>query len=277
VISALILTFNEERNLPACLKALEWCDDIVVLDSFSTDRTIEIAQAAGVRIVQRHFDTERNQRLFGLHQIGFRNPWVYLPDADEVTTPELRDEMLAAVADSTRAEVAYRIRPKTMFMGRWLRHSSLYPTWQLRLCRPERVRFDREINLRPVIDGVEGQLEAHYLHYTFNNGLTAWIDKHNRYSLVEARETINSLDHGHLHWRDLLPGAETVRRRAALKDLSARLPFRPLLRFLYMYFVRGGFLDGTPGYTYCCLVATYEYMIVVKVAEARRRDQGLPI
>lgn len=277
MISALILTLNEERNLPACLDALGWCDDIVVLDSFSTDATVAIAEAAGARVVQRRFDDERSQRLFGLHEIEFRNPWLYLPDADEVTTPELRDEMIVATADPARPEVAYRIRPKTMFMGRWLRHSSLYPTWQLRLCRPERVGFEREINLRPVLDGPAGHLGEHYLHYTFNNGLTAWYEKHNRYSAAEAREALVVLDGGRLHWRDLLPGADAVRRRAALKDLSFRLPCRPAARFTYMYLVRGGFRDGWPGYMHCRLLAAYEYMIVIKMAEARRRDQGLPV
>ena len=102
-ISVLILTLNEEQNLPACLDSLAWCDDIVVLDSFSTDRTVEIAEARGARVYQRRFDGERNQRSYGLKEIAFKHPWVYLPDADEVTPDELRDEMLAIAADPARA------------------------------------------------------------------------------------------------------------------------------------------------------------------------------
>ena len=276
-ISVLILTLNEEINLPACLASLTWSDDIVVLDSFSSDRTVEIARAAGARVYQRRFDNERKQRGFGVHETPFRYPWLYMPDADEVITPELRDEMLDAVRDPARREVAFRARPKTIFMGQWLRHSSLYPTWQLRLCRPERIRFERDINLRTVVDGSEGLLDGHYLHYTFNNGLDAWYEKHNRYSTAEAQESLKSLNGGVIPWRDLLPWRNGVRRRSALKEVSFRLPFRPTLRFLYMYLVRGGFRDGWPGYVHCRLLAAYEYMIVVKMAELRRREQGLPI
>ena len=92
-ISVLILTMNEDINLAACLKSVSWSDDIVVLDSFSTDKTLEIARAAGARVYQRDFDNERNQRTFGLREIEFKHPWVYMPDADELTPPEMRDEM----------------------------------------------------------------------------------------------------------------------------------------------------------------------------------------
>ena len=276
-ISVLILTLNEELNLPACLASLAWSDDVVILDSFSSDRTVEVARAHGARVYQRRFDDERSQRSFGLREIPFLHPWLYMPDADEVTPPELRDEMLEAVSDPSRHEVAFRVRPKTIFMGRWLRHSSLYPTWQLRLVRPEKIQFVREINLRAEVDGAQGLLVNHYLHYTFNNGLSAWYEKHNRYSAAEAREALKSLDDGNVAWSDLLPWRDSFRRRAALKDLSLRLPFRPMLRFAYMYLVRGGFRDGWPGYAYCRLLSAYEYMIVIKMAELRRRDQGLPV
>jgi glycosyltransferase involved in cell wall biosynthesis len=275
-LSVLILTLNEEANLDACLASVAWSDDIVVLDSFSTDRTVEIAQAAGARVYQRHFENERNQRTFGLQALSFKHPWVYIPDADEITTPELRDEMLALVAIPGRPEVAFRVRFKTLFMGRWIRYSSLYPTWVVRLVRPKAVGFERDINLRPVTDGPVGFLENHFLHYSFNKGLHAWYEKHNRYSSFEAREALRSLDNGGIDWRGLLPWSEAVRRRCALKELSFRLPFRPTLRFLYMYLIRRGILDGRPGYVYCRLLAAYEYMIVVKLAEMRRLGSRAP-
>ena len=176
MISVLILTLNEEKNLKACLEAVRWSDDVVVFDSGSTDQTVALAKAFGARVVVRPFDNERNHRTASL-QVGFRHPWVFNPDADEVATPPLCAEMRAAVADPARAEVAYRVRFKTMFLGRWLRYSSLYPTWVVRLFRPERLSFERTVNLRYVIDGPEGRLQEHFLHYTFNKGLNAWIDK----------------------------------------------------------------------------------------------------
>jgi len=126
-VSVLILTLNEEVNLPSCLESVSWCDDIVVFDSYSTDRTVEIAKAYGARVVRRHFDNERGHRAASL-RVGFKHPWVYNPDADEVTPEDLRDEILRTVADPTLTPMAYRMRFKNMFMGKWICHSSLYPT-----------------------------------------------------------------------------------------------------------------------------------------------------
>ena len=192
MISALVLTLNEELNLAACLESLCWCDDVVVFDSFSSDRTLEIAKSFKARVVQRRFDNERDHRAASL-KVPFKYGWVYNPDADEITTPALRHEMVDAVRNSARPEVAYRVRFKTIFLGRWIKHSSLYPTWVVRLFRPETVTFERVTNLRYVINGPVGQLENHFEHYTFNKGLDAWFDKHNQYSAGEARESIQSL------------------------------------------------------------------------------------
>ncbi len=271
-VSTLIMTLNEEDNLPACLASLNWCDDIVVLDSFSTDRTVEIARAAGARVYQRAYDTEDRQRMYGLTEIKFKHAWVYTPDADEITPPDLRDEMLAIATDPDRPEVYFKARYKNMFLGRWIRHASLYPTWITRLVRPDRVRFERSVHSR-ASGGPGGELQAHFIHYSFNKGLAAWYDKHNRYSSVEADLSAAQLLERHIDWGGLLSG-ETERRRRALKSLSYNLPLRPSLRFLYMYVLRGGFLDGKPGYLYCRLLAAYEFMIVVKTEEHRHRKES---
>ncbi len=273
MISVLILTLNEEASLPRCLESVAWSNDIVVFDSFSSDRTVGIARRAGARLVQRHFDNEREQRTASL-QVPFKNPWVYNPDADEVSTPELSAEMLSVVKDTGRSEQAYRMRFKTMFMGRWMKHSSLYPTWVVRLFRPERLRFERTTNLRYIVDGSEGRLNSHFEHYTFDKGFNAWFHKHNEYSWHEAQETLESLAGTRFSINQLLT-RDPVARRRALKELSFRLPCRPMLRFLYMYILRLGLLDGVPGYHYCRLLSIYEYMIVLKMKEIRRKQQGL--
>lgn len=272
-ISVLILTYNEEKNLPACLDTVSWSDDIIVFDSCSTDRTVEIAREAGARIYQRPFDNERNQRAASL-KLDFKYPWVYNPDADEVTPPDLRDEMLSLIADPKRTEVAYRVRFKVMFFGRWIRRSSLYPTWVVRLFRPEKISFDRLINLTYNVDGPEGRLTSHFLHYTFNNGISAWYEKHNKYSSAEAEEKIKSLAEP-LNWTDLR--GDTVNRRKFLKQLAFRLPCRPFVVFVYIYFLRLGMLDGLIGLRYCLMRATYEFMIDLKTRELMRRKKGLPI
>jgi glycosyltransferase involved in cell wall biosynthesis len=276
MISILILTLNEENNLPPCLESVKWCDDIVVLDSFSTDKTVEIAKAAGARVIQRKFDNWAAHQNWALENISFKHPWVYYSDADEIVTSELRDELLAIAANSGDPNVAYRLRYKNFFMGRWIRHCGIYPAWILRFFRPEKVRWERLVNPAPIVDGSEGRLKGHFEHFSFKKGLNAWFDKHNRYSWHEAEESIRSLARGGFKLAALF-SRDPARRRRALKELSFRLPCRPTLRFLYMYFLRLGVLDGAAGYHYCRMLAAYEYMIVLKIQEILRRNRGLPI
>lgn len=271
-LSVLILTLNEERNLPACLDAVKKSDDIVVLDQGSTDETVRIAHETGARVVCHSAGLEREQRTYSVRNIRFRHPWVYNPDADEIVTPELWEEMCRVAAHPDRREVAHRARGKTMFMGKWLRHSSLYPTWSTRLFRPERVSFERNANSVFVLDGPVGYLQGHFIHQTFNNGMNAWLEKHNRYSWHEAFESLESLKTSP-RLRKLM-SRDPITRRLAIKEFSARVPFRPTLRFLYMYLLRRGFLDGRAGLHYCRLLAIYEYMIVLKMQEIRRRESG---
>lgn len=276
MISALVLTLNEERNIQRCLESLKWCREIVVLDSGSRDRTCEIARALGARVVFRQFDNWAAHLNWALQEIRFASPWVYNCDADEVVPRDLREELCEVAEAGGNGCVAFRLRYKNFFMGRWIRHCGIYPTWVLRFYRPERVRWTRLVNPVPVVDGRVGRLRAHFHHYSFANGLEAWIAKHNRYSTEEAVESLRSLREGRVPWRDLVSD-DPARRRHALKEFSVRLPCRPTLRFLYMYLLRGGFLDGMPGLIYCRLLAVYEYMIVLKITELQRREKGLPV
>jgi glycosyltransferase involved in cell wall biosynthesis len=271
-ISVLIPTFNEERNLERCLRACSWSDDIVVFDSFSTDRTIEIAKDFGARVFQRKFDNEPSQRLASL-RVPFKHPWVFNPDADEVATPEFCQEMFAAVASASSDVTLFRMRRKDMFQGKWIKHSSVDP-WIARLYRPETISFERVINMTYKTTGTEARLNQRLIHYAFEKGMDDWLDKHNRYSRAEAAESLAALDKPSPSLSQLLSGDPVVRRRA-IKDLSARVPFRPLARFLVMYIVRRGFLDGSAGFRYCCLVGFYEFMIVLKAEELlQNRKQG---
>lgn len=272
MISVFVRTLNEEANLPRCLAALSWSSDIVVVDSGSTDRTLTIAEEMGARVVLRRMEHEADHLNWISDNVELRFPWVYYCDADEIVTPELRDELLRVTADPTRLEVAYRVRFKTMFLGKWVRYSSLYPTWVLRLFRRGFVRWQREVHTSCQVNGIEGRLREHFLHYSFGKGLNAWFDKHNAYSWREAREAQRS---AHEPFRaGALLSADAVERRRALKDLSFRLPFRPALRFLYMYLLRLGFLDGVAGFRYSQLLAIYEAMIDLKLHELRSQSEG---
>ena len=273
-ISVLILAKNEEENIGRCLASVAWSDDIVVLDDGSSDRTVDIARQHGARVVCHSAGGERAQRTHSLREITFRYPWVYNPDADEVTPAELRDEMLRVVADAGRQEVAYRVRFRNMFMGRWIKHSSIYPTWVVRLFRPDKVTFRREINLNYEIDGPEGRLQAHFEHYSFNKGLKEWFAKHNHYSDLEACEALKEIGQGSVDWGGMFCFADPARRRKALKNLAWRLPGRSVVVFFYLLIVRRGFLDGRAGFNYCLLRGIYETMIDLKLKELRRRETG---
>ena len=270
-ISVLILTYNEERNLPASLASVAWSDDIVVFDSFSTDQTVPIATAAGARVIQRPFDNYAAQRNAALG-VGFRHPWVLMLDADEQVMPVLQDEMMQAVATVAADTVLFRVRRKDLFFGHWLRRSSGYPTWFPRLMRPEKVRVERAINEEVVADGKVLRLQHHLIHYPFSKGVAFWIERHNRYSSMEA-ETLVQETREPMRWSAVFSRDPVVRRKA-LKQLAYRLPFRPTLVFCYLYFVRLGFLEGAPGWHYCRLRAIYEYMIDIKAKELRCRERG---
>lgn len=274
--SVLVLTKNEEANIEDCLKALAFSDDIVVLDSFSTDRTVEIAKRfPNVRVVQRAFDTEFMQRNHGLHEIEYRNEWVYVCDADERVTPALAAEIAARIAEpeTPSSPVAYRMRYRNIFMGRWIRHASSYPVYIIRLVKPERVRYEtRETNVHPIIDGPVGQLGEHFLHYSFNKGLRAWFTKHNYYSDREALEAVRIRASAPC-LTSVLSKDPMVRRRS-LKNLSFFLPARQAWRFVHDFVIKGGFRDGLAGVHYCLMIAMYEYWIGLKIREREHNWRG---
>ena len=273
-VSVLVLTLNEEINIGACLRTLAWSDDLVVLDSLSSDRTAELARAAGARIVERRFDNWSAHQNWAVANIAFRHPWVLYLDADERCPPDLAEEVLGkARADAT--EAAFRLRRKDFYMGRWLRHAQLYPTWLVRLFRPERVRFERLVNPVTVVDGPTGELGSHILHYPFSHGVAHWFDRHNRYSDFEALEAMKAEDGGVAVGK--LLSRDPLERRRALKRLFVRLPARPFLKHAYYLLWRRGFLDGHAGLAYAKLQATYEYMIDCKRRELERQQRGLPV
>jgi glycosyltransferase involved in cell wall biosynthesis len=273
-VSVLILTLNEENNIGACLDTLSWSDDIVVFDSLSTDATCRIAESRGARTVSRPFDNWSAHQNWAVSNIQFRHPWVLYLDADERCSPELRDEVLVR-ARETAPEAAFRLRRKDYFMGRWLKHAQLYPTWFVRLFRPSRIRYERLVNPVAVVDGPIDALQGHIIHYPFSHGISHWIARHNRYSDMEALEAAKVRDGeakgGNLWTRD------PNERRRVLKDIFFRLPARPVLKFLYYYCWRRGFLDGRAGLSYASLQAIYEYMIACKSWELERRRRGLPV
>lgn len=272
-VSIFIQTLNEEANLEACLECYRWADDIVVLDSFSSDGTEEIARRYGARWIQHRYEGRAAHQNWAVKNIEFKYPWVFYSDADERMPRELAEEVMAITSDPLRKEVAFEVRHRNYFRGRWIKRSTNYPIWIVRLFRPDKIRWARKANPVPEINGPVGRLRNDLMHYPFSKGVADWIGRHNRYSSYEAEETLRSLVAGDLKLFELFAENWAARRRA-LKRLSFRLPCRVLLKFLFLYFLQGGFLDGREGFHYCVLQTIYEYFIVLKVREIRDLEAG---
>lgn len=262
MFSIVILTYNEEQEVEACLKSVAWADDVLVFDSFSSDRTVERALACGARVIQNRFENYANQRQAALSQGDFKYPWVFMLDADERFTSGLRAEIERELASAPADRAIYRLRRKDYFNGVWIRSSGGYPTWFGRLLRIGQVSILRPINEQYETSGSIGLLQEHIEHFPFNKGVERWIDRHNDYSRREAlalpRERLRPVP-----WRKLF-SRDPAHRRAAMKSVYCRMPARPLMVFLYLYLWRRGFLEGRSGYHYASLRMSYEIMIDVK-------------
>lgn len=271
--SVVVLTLNEERNLPGCLASLAGCDDIVVVDSGSTDRTVEIARAAGARVLVNPFVNFAQQRNFAHAAAAFRHPWVMHLDADEQMTPELIAECGDTAAANAALDGCY-VAPHMMFHGRWLRRCTDYPAWQARFVRWERFSFVQSGHGQREAPGLRlGRLRAGYLHDISIHDPAEWEAKHRRYARQEAEEILSDPTPVRELLRRILAGPALARRRA-VKRLSHFLPGRPLLRFVYQYFLRGGFLDGRAAWGYCRLLARYEGFASAELRRLRRERHG---
>lgn len=273
-ISVLILTKNEQQDLPGCLESVAWSDDVHVFDSFSTDDTTAIARAHGASVTRRPFDGYASQRNAALHGLPFRYPWVLILDADERVPAACADELARFVATAPATTVAARLRRRDFFLGTWLRHAQI-SAFYIRLVRPDRVRYEREINEVLKAEGDIADLTEPFDHYPFSKGIRHWIEKHNTYSTMEATLALAARrGHGAFSWRRALFSADFNERRFHQKEIFYRLPFRPAIKWLYMVFVRRAFLDGVAGMTYASLQAIYEYFIVLKTRELEQGERG---
>ncbi|HEX3470791.1 MAG TPA: glycosyltransferase family 2 protein [Silvibacterium sp.] len=269
MISVLILTKNEELDLHACLDSVSWSDDVFVFDSFSTDRTAEIAHSHGINFVQRKFDSYSAQRNAALDELPFRHNWIFILDADERSTPELSGEMQQVVTAITSDVNGFRMRRRDYFNGTWLRHAQISP-YYIRLVRRGRARYTREINEVLEVEGRIADLKSSLDHFPFSKGIAHWVSRHNIYSTLEAQVVADGFSHSEISWKAALFAKDFHVRRVAQKAIFYRLPSRPLLKWIYMMFVRGALLDGRAGIAYANLQAIYEYFIVLKTRELMR-------
>ena len=278
MLSILIPVRNEKSNIAACIESVRWADEIVVVDSGSTDGTIELAQKGGATVVQFPWNGKfPKKKNWALQNVPWKNEWVLILDADEHITPELAAEIQQELKQP-QAD-GYFINRRFIFLDQWIKHCGYYPSWNLRLFRHRLGRYeklhvgntgsgDNEVHEHVELNGKTAQLKHDMLHYAYPDIYT-WMEKHNRYSNWEAEVEVR----GEAADEPTKIGAGLSRRRT-LRVWSRRLPFRPLLRFFYSYILKLGFLDGRAGYIFCRLRAAYEMLNVFTAVELRRRIQS---
>jgi glycosyltransferase involved in cell wall biosynthesis len=279
MVSVLIPTLNEASNIVHCLDSVAWSDDKVVVDSGSRDTTRTLAESKGARVVDFRWDGKfPKKKNWALENIPWKHEWVLILDADERITTELAEEIQHQL-QSPCAD-GYFINRRFMFLDKWIKHCGYYPSWNLRLFRHSRGRFERlhsgdtgsgdnEVHEHVVLDGTTAYLKADMLHFAYPD-IHTWMEKHNRYSNWEAAvEVGQGMADGVTG-----PTGNRLANRRKLRTLSRHLPFRPTLRFIYSYVVKCGFLDGYEGYLFCRLLAMYEALNVFKAYELRQRAKS---
>jgi glycosyltransferase involved in cell wall biosynthesis len=247
-LSVIIIALNQEANIGDCLASVSFADEIVVVDTGSTDRTVELARACTDRVVTTDWQGFGPTKNFALDQA--RGDWVFSLDTDERVPPALQAEILAAVAADGPLD-GYRVARKNYFCGRWIRHLGWYPDYTLRLFRRGRGRFrDREVHEEVVVDGPLGTLKTPLEHYSYRS-VSDYVARMDRYARLAAQELA----------------------KAGRRPCPGELFFRPLLSFFHLYFIRLGFLEGTPGYTLAVLMSMYKFLKYYYLRElARGRD-----
>jgi glycosyltransferase involved in cell wall biosynthesis len=255
MVSVIILTKNEEKDLPACLESLRWCDDIHVVDSGSLDKTVEVARSQGATVSTHPFSSFGEQRNWAIDHCLTKYGWILFLDADERSTPPF-ERVLKERLESVSEDVAgFYCCWKMMLGERWLKKSDNFPKWQFRLFRKGRARFidvghgQKEGD----IDGRVEYLREPYLHYAFSRGWGPWHERHLKYARQEAEERRRK----QLNFKDLF-SPHGSKRNPAIKHLVGSLPGWPQFRFFFSYLLKGGFLEGKEGLSYCQKMMWYE-------------------
>ena len=273
MISVIILTKNEEKDLPACLSSVDWCNDVHVLDSGSTDKTVDLAIAKGAHITVNEFKSFGQQRNFALDHLQIIYDWILFLDADEIITEKFRIEILEGIVNVDDDLAGFYCCWKMILNDKWLKYSDNFPKWQFRLMRKGRARFT-DFGHGQKEDKVTGRIDyikEPYLHYGFSKGWTHWLDRHNKYSSAEALARMS----GRPPFRNIFSKHSSV-RNPALKSWLSNLPGWPFLRFFFTYIFRGGFLEGKPGFIYCVNMGYYEFLIKIKIREFRNVSAHKP-
>jgi glycosyltransferase involved in cell wall biosynthesis len=265
-LSVIVLTFNEEKNLPDCLESLAGFGDVVVVDSGSTDKTTAIANRSGASVYEHPFESFAQQRNWAIDNCEPKRDWILFLDADEAATPEFKQAVINAIRTASDNIAGFYCCWKMMLDGRWLKRSDSFPKWQLRIVRRGRADFidSGHGQKEGRVDGELGYIREPYLHYPLSKGWDEWWAKHKQYADEEAADRLSrppSLAE--------LFSKDPSRRNRALKPILSRIPGWPTMRFLHMYVLKGGFLEGREGFKYCASMARYESLIRKNMRQPR--------
>ncbi len=274
MIDVMIITFNESLNLPHCLRAVQgWTHRVFVIDSGSTDGTQGIARSFGAEVIHHAWEGYARQKNWGLRTLPFESDWVLILDADEVITEEVRSRLLEIAARPV-AEVpenGFYVNRLTYFMGRPIRHCGFFPSWNLRFFKRGKGFYeDREVHEHMIVPDPVGYLREPMLHDD-RRGLEHYFAKHNRYSTLEARALFEEMQSDRATEEEANITSDTRRRRWLKRNVMPRVPFPGVWRFLYMYILQLGALDGRAGFEFCRFIATYDSMVAMKLRDLRRQ------
>lgn len=270
-LSVVILTYNEEKNIEQCLKSLqEWASEIFIVDSYSSDKTIDIAKKYTDKIYQHQFEGYAKQRNWALEHLPFSNEWVLFLDADERISEELKEEiknlLMAGVPETV---TGFYIKRRFIFMKKWIKHGGYYPVWLLRLFRHKVTRCqERGVDEHFVTQGKTLRLKNDIIHED-HKGISSWIERHNKYASLEANEQINF----RIKNKEIAKYSKIDQKRWLKRYIWNHLPLlvRPFLYFFYCYFLKGGFLDGKSGLIYHFLRNLwYPFLVDVKILEIQK-------
>jgi glycosyltransferase involved in cell wall biosynthesis len=274
-IEVIIPTKNEALNLPHAIESvMQWADKVWVLDSESTDNTCAIARELGAEVVVQPWLGYAKQKNWALDNLDIQSDWIFFLDADEAILPELRDELLAITQTPVDdvPESAFNINRYFIFLGKRIRHCGYYPSWNVRFFKRGKARYEeREVHEHMVVDGSVRELQGHMEHWD-RRGLEEYMAKHNVYSTLEAKEILEQSQKEESTIDAKLFGNAQQRRRWIKRHVYPRLPARWLFRFLWMYVLRLGILDGMTGLRFCLFISSYELLISLKTVELKQEQ-----
>lgn len=275
-VSVIILTYNEEVNLPACLESLgDLGCEVFVVDSGSTDRTVEIAKRYGAEVVYHGFETQARQLNWALDHLPLKGEWVVRLDADERLSPELVQEIRSAVASARSDITGFYVKRRVYFLGRWIRHGGYYPIWLLRIRSNGCARSeDRSMDEHTVLLKGKASFLRHDIVERNAKGLSAWIERQNSYASREAKALLNGDSSDEVKPRVF--GTPEARRRWLKQKVYLRFPpfIRAFLYFIFRYVFQLGFLDGKEGLIFHFLQGCwYRFLVDAKIHEVRERQR----